>query len=109
MYSVNFSIRFITLNSTINWQNWAISVPANAWTSIGTSTKAFSGTFDGSGFVINGVYINSASSEQSLGLFGYVSSSETIKNLGVTASYIKGKALRMFCHKRSLFSISSYY
>ncbi len=81
----------IKLNSTINWQSWASSAPVNVWTSIGTSAKPFSGTFDGGGFVISGVYINSASYEQSLGLFGYVSSNGTIKNLGITASYIKGK------------------
>jgi hypothetical protein len=82
----------ITLNSTINWQSWAVSAPANVWTSIGTSTTQFSGTFDGSGYVISGVYMNySVNSEQSFGLFGYVSSSGTIKNLWVTASYIKGK------------------
>jgi len=81
----------ITLNSTINWQSWAISAPANVWTGIGTSTAQFSGTFDGGGFVISGVYMNSISIEQSFGLFGYVSSSGTIKNLWVTASYIKGK------------------
>ncbi|MCL2283610.1 MAG: hypothetical protein FWC26_09885, partial [Fibromonadales bacterium] len=87
--------RDITLNDTINWQNWAISPPPNSWVSIGTynplskNGNVFNGTFDGGGFIISGVYINDTNYYYK-GLFGYVSSGGTIKNLGVTASYIKG-------------------
>ncbi|MDR2999987.1 MAG: hypothetical protein LBU89_01885, partial [Fibromonadaceae bacterium] len=84
--------RDIVLNDTANWQNWA-TPPANKWTSIGTFISSgigniFNGTFDGDGFVVSGVYINDSNSYQ--GLFGYLNSSGTIKNIGVAASYIKG-------------------
>jgi len=79
----------IMLNDTANWKNWANNVPINKWTKIGTNIKQFNGTFDGKNFVISGVYINSTSDDQGFGLFGYVDSKGTIKDLGVTASYIK--------------------
>jgi len=79
----------IALNNTTNWQNWGNVAPANSWTAIGTTrfAREFAGTFDGAGFVISGVYINSSSVQ---GLFGNIVSGGTIKNLGVTASYVKG-------------------
>ena len=45
---------------------------ANQWTPIGTEAKPFSGTFDGNGHTISGLYINAASNDMQ-GLFGYVS------------------------------------
>jgi len=80
----------IMLNDTANLRNWASRAPANVWTPIGTkdSTKMFYGTFDGNGYVISGVYINSA--EDRRGLFRNLAAGGTIKNLGVSSSYIKG-------------------
>ena len=72
----------IILNDTTGWQNWADVAPANSWTAI----RGFSGTFDGAGFVVAGVYINNSNSFQ--GLFGFAEGA--IKNLGVVASYVKG-------------------
>jgi hypothetical protein len=72
----------IMLNDTTNWQDWKNKPPKNEWKPIGT----FGGIFDGKGYVISGVYINSSDDGQ--GLFRSVSG--TIKNLGVAASYIKG-------------------
>jgi len=84
----------IMLNDTANWRSWGtteskqIIKPSNTWTSIGSDSRPFSGTLDGGGNVISGVYINNSSNYQ--GLFGYVTSGATIKNLGVAASYVKG-------------------
>jgi len=88
----------IMLNDTANWQNWETTPPANKWTPI----KVFRGIFDGNGYEISGVYINSNSND--VGLFGRLADSAEyvldldywknppeIKNLGVVASYIKGK------------------
>ncbi|MCL2722556.1 MAG: hypothetical protein FWD47_14595 [Treponema sp.] len=87
----------IVLNDTTNWM---VTTPINLWIPIGGSQyrpqndpigryfREFSGTFDGAGFVISGVYINSSSDYQ--GLFGKVNSSGIIKNLGVTVSSIRG-------------------
>jgi len=85
----------IMLNDTANWQNWNEAKPTNVWTPIGSYTnennnRAFSGTFDGNNYVVNGIYINNSNSYQ--GLFGYTFKA-TIKNLGVTASYIKGSSI----------------
>jgi len=73
----------IILNDTTNWKEWKNNPPANEWKPI----EKFKGTFDGKGYVIGGVYINSYDNEQ--GLFGSVNG--TIKNLGVVTSYVKGK------------------
>ncbi len=76
----------IMLNDTANWLNWGKSKPLNAWTPIGNNSRPFSGTFDGNGNVIAGVYINSSGDYQ--GLFGYADSNATLKNFGVVASYV---------------------
>ena len=65
---------------------------ANQWTPIGSSSKKYSGTFDGNGHKITGVYINNSSDYQ--GLFGYILDA-VIKNLTVsgeikTKNYIGG-------------------
>jgi len=82
----------IALNDTANWERWADSAPANKWTPIdGESNWNFSGTFDGAGFAICGVYVSISKEDdenQYAGLFG--GHSGTIKNLGVVASYVKG-------------------
>ena len=74
----------IVLNDITNWENWSASVaPANSWTPI----KSFKGTFDGNGYVIKGVYINGTGSQS---LFLTLEDGGTIKNLGITASFISG-------------------
>ncbi|PTN31442.1 GLUG motif-containing protein [Desulfonatronum sp. SC1] len=58
------------------------------WEPIGTDfSSPFTGTFDGDGYVINGLFINRDSDYQ--GLFGYTDGA-TIKNLGVTDVNITG-------------------
>ena len=77
----------IVLNDTFNWENWESSAPNNTWTPIGASCiNRFGGTFDGQGHTVSGIYINSENDFQ--GLFGY--NGGTIKNVGLTNSYIKG-------------------
>jgi len=88
----------IALNSTTansGWQNWNTNgTGLNQWMPIGTSSSSsFRGTFDGDGHTISGVYINktgTAATDNYQGLFGYIGSGGAIKNLGVTASYVKG-------------------
>ena len=48
------------------------------WTPIGNSSQQYSGTFDGNGKTISGLYIDSSDNDQ--GLFGYVGSSGTVEN-----------------------------
>ena len=62
------------------------------WTPIGNATsRVYSGTFDGQGHTISGLYVNS--NEDCIGLFGAVMSGSNIKNIGVINSYFKGNDL----------------
>lgn len=58
-----------------------------AWTPIGSSTKVFSGTFDGNNKTISGLYVSAASGYQ--GLIGFMESG-TVKNVTVADSYFSG-------------------
>ena len=58
----------------------------NPWTPIGSESKPFSGTFEGAGHIITGMYIDSTT--QYTGLFSYINGG-TIKNLGIENSYVK--------------------
>ncbi|MGM9746704.1 MAG: GLUG motif-containing protein [Paludibacteraceae bacterium] len=58
------------------------------WTPIGNFSNIYTGTFDGKGYKISGLYFNNTS-ENNVGLFGYVQNS-TIKNVGIVDSYFKG-------------------
>ena len=77
----------IVLNDTSDWEDWENSASTNTWTPIGNWPNLFGGTFDGQGHTVSGIYINSENDYQ--GLFGY--NEGTIKNIGVTESYIKGE------------------
>jgi len=52
------------------------------WTPIGTSANPFTGIFDGNGYTISGLTINS-NNISPVGLFGDIGSSGIIKNLGL--------------------------
>ena len=62
--------------------------PANTWTAIGTMNNEFCGVFNGDGYAVRGIYINTQESYQ--GLFGNSYSGSIIANLGVAESYIYG-------------------
>jgi hypothetical protein len=79
----------IALNYIDEWEDWGpMRGDLKRWSAIGyDSLRAFRGTFDGAGFVISGVYIDTAAPYQ--GLFGVVDGGK-IKNVRVAASYIYG-------------------
>lgn len=61
------------------------------WLPIGArSTGGFTGTFDGNGHTIKGLYCNATSSTPEVGLFGY--SSGLIRNLGMIGGAIRAVA-----------------
>ena len=62
--------------------------PANTWTAIGTMNNEFCGVFNGDGYAVRGIYINTQESYQ--GLFGNSGGDSIIANLGVAESYICG-------------------
>lgn len=79
----------ILLNDTEGWENWDESTKGlNSWTPIGSGSQAFTGTLDGDGHSVSGIYINSEADRK--GLVGYLGSDGALQNLGVKASYIKG-------------------
>lgn len=65
------------------------------WTPIGSEEKPYSGTFDGNGHVIRGLYIE-RESEEYVGLFGALGENGslgeygTVENVGLEDFYIKG-------------------
>ena len=78
----------IRLNDT-TFEDWnqRLSV-INHWTPIGAvSTTPFKGNYDGAGFSINGIYIDS--SAKAVGLFGYTSGG-TIQNVNIKYSIVNG-------------------
>ncbi|MCL2268033.1 MAG: hypothetical protein FWC23_02420 [Chitinispirillia bacterium] len=79
----------IALNDTTGWQNWADDPPAHIWVPAGILVSPFNGTFDGGGHAVSGVYVNNPRGSF-VGLFGVISNGAVIKNLGVSASYIRG-------------------
>lgn len=76
----------IELNNTTGWENWGSNAPANSWTPIG---NYFTGTFDGQGHTISGLYVNGSDYSNYAGLFGSLEDGGTVENVGVTKSYIQ--------------------
>ena len=61
------------------------------WEPIGTSysdDKAYSGTFDGKGYTISGLYFDKPKA-YNVGLFGYIGANGKISNVGVLDSYFQ--------------------
>lgn len=62
------------------------------WEPIGTAYwNAYTGTFNGQGHTISGLYFNDSSAED-VGLFGYIGANGKISNVGVLDSYFKFNA-----------------
>lgn len=59
----------------------------NNWLAIGSEENSFKGMFDGNGYTISNIYINTKNDNQ--GLFGYVEGG-TISSVGILDSYIIG-------------------
>jgi len=77
----------INLNDVADFANWGTVPPANNWTPIGSVGNAFSGTLDGDGNTISGLYVDSAARDA--GLVGFLSGG-TVKNLNVAYGYVEG-------------------
>ncbi len=79
-------INDINALETSTWNSGAGFVP------IGTNDAPFTGLFDGNGKKITGLTINRSSSntDDFVGLFGYIGSSSTIKDLGLEDGSVSG-------------------
>lgn len=72
-----------------------LDLQSSEWTPIGNKNTSFNSVFDGNNFTINNLYVNGSSDYQ--GLFGYVGSEGTVKNITInnvkvenTSSYTGG-------------------
>ena len=81
----------ITINDNVLDENGSLNGDGSGleqWTPIGSNVKnRYTGTFDGDGHTISGLYV--VSTGDYAGLFGYVFGG-TIENVGVVNSYIRG-------------------
>ena len=62
------------------------------WKPIGTHWSPYTGTFDGQGYTISGLYFNNPTSSY-VGLFGSIGANGKISNVGVLDSYFQFSAL----------------
>ncbi len=73
----------IDCSSTVGWNGGAGFVP------VGSSSNAFTGTFDGRGHKITGLFIDRPSTWH-VGLFGYIGSGSEIKDVGLEDVSVNG-------------------
>ena len=67
------------------------SAQGNTWTPIGNSSSPYFGTFDGKGYTITGLTIESTGIY--IGLFGYVGKNGCVQNVNLEGGSIKGHSL----------------
>lgn len=83
----------ITVNSGVLKSDGSLADEANsytAWTPISTDYEnLYTGTFNGNGYTISGLYFNDTSG-YFIGLFGVVGSGSKICNVGIVDSYFNG-------------------
>ena len=58
------------------------------WTPVGLANNAYTGTFDGQGHTISGLYFNHPDASY-VGLFGHIGANGKISNVGVSDSYFQ--------------------
>lgn len=61
------------------------------WIFIGNQSNQFVGTFDGKGYEISGLFFNNESGIDNVGLFGFVGTNGTVKNVGVVDTYFNAR------------------
>jgi hypothetical protein len=101
----------VTADILLNISVYDDTYGINEWTPIGTSASPYTGTFDGGGYNIAGVYTTSSSgtSGRNVGLFGYVGAGNIrntvvidgliagIENVGGLVGYLSGGTVNNCC------------
>ena len=88
----------LTANITVNTgildenKNLVSKSDLTEWEPIGTRWSPYTGTFDGKGYTISGLYFNNPTSSY-VGLFGCIGADGKISNVGVLDSYFQFSAL----------------
>ena len=90
---IDFKDKTVTLGAdiivnTCTVEEWTTTAPQYVWDPIGTASNPFKGTFDGKGYSISGLYMNTTSNIA--GLFGVVSGA-TVENVKLVNSYMEAK------------------
>lgn len=75
----------ITLNPASGVSDWANTAPSVVWTPVGKADAPFTGSFDGMGHKITGLYVKT---DKGAGLFGYAKDAE-IKNLVIGEGFVQ--------------------
>ena len=81
----------ITVNSGVLKADGSIADNVSSfrsWTPIGNYNNEYTGTFDGQGYTVSGLYFKDTSKEE-VGLFGHLGSGGKISNVGVLDSYFE--------------------
>lgn len=84
----------LTKNITVNEgvldenKNLASKGDLTEWEPIGTERSPYTGTFDGQGHTISGLYFNDTKASY-VGLFGHIGANSKISNVGVSDSYFQ--------------------
>ena len=84
----------LTANITVNTgvldenKNLVSKSDLTEWEPIGDSWSSYTGTFDGQGYTISGLYFNNPTSSY-VGLFGNIGANGKISNVGVLDSYFQ--------------------
>lgn len=59
------------------------------WTPVGSANNTYTGTFDGKGYTISGLYFDHPDADYYVGLFGCIGADGKISNVGVLDSYFQ--------------------
>ena len=74
--------------SKVYKQTADIDLNNESWTTIGTSSKPFTGKYDGDGYVISNLYYND-NTQSNVGLFGYIMNA-TLTNITIANGFVYG-------------------
>ena len=77
----------IQLNDLANYEKWDQEAPEYQWQPVGYH---FSGSFDGAGYTISGLYVQSMKDQDAIGLFGNIAKA-TVSNVKLEKSCLKVK------------------
>ena len=78
----------VNKNVLVNGElNTSESGSFRSWTPIGNDVNLYTGTFDGQGYTVSGLYVNDVDKKH-VGLFGYVGENGTIENVGDRKSVV---------------------
>lgn len=82
----------LTADICINEDVTADTASLYKWTPISNYDKHYTGSFDGAGHTVSGLYIDTTNGTKGIGMFGYAGKGSMISNLTLADSIINGTA-----------------